>query len=184
MRSIIGGQLFDAAGTKVGGEFLVNTNTLGFQGSSSVAVLSGGGFVVTWFSRDPAPGAAGPCDPMGQWHLHIITLDPAWSQVHVSFGFDSSDGFSNDFPGWFIDDVVVTGSSVCAPDNDPPVVTINSPTDGTTVAEGTDVSFSGTAADPEDGDLSANLSWESNLDGVIGTGGSFATAQVPGPARG
>lgn len=42
------GQIFDSAGNKMGGEFLVNTQTLNSQDSSSVAALSSGGFVVTW----------------------------------------------------------------------------------------------------------------------------------------
>lgn len=42
------GQVFDASGAKVGGEFLVNTNTFGAQNDPSVAALAGGGFVVTW----------------------------------------------------------------------------------------------------------------------------------------
>ncbi len=41
-------QLYDAAGGKVGGEFLVNTATLNAQNAPSVATLAGGGFVITW----------------------------------------------------------------------------------------------------------------------------------------
>ena len=44
------GQLLDSAGNKVGNEFQVNTYTNDYQGGSSVAGLSGGGFVVTWDS--------------------------------------------------------------------------------------------------------------------------------------
>ncbi|MEA3002626.1 MAG: hypothetical protein QOH81_1414, partial [Sphingomonadales bacterium] len=46
-RGIIG-QLFDSAGAKVGGEFLVNTTTAGDQDTPSVAALASGGFVVSW----------------------------------------------------------------------------------------------------------------------------------------
>jgi Ca2+-binding RTX toxin-like protein len=42
------GQLFEANGTPVGGEFLINTATSGGQSSSFVAGLAGGGFAVTW----------------------------------------------------------------------------------------------------------------------------------------
>jgi hypothetical protein len=41
-------QLFDSAGAKVGGEFLVNTATAGPQYQPSVAALASGGFVITW----------------------------------------------------------------------------------------------------------------------------------------
>jgi hypothetical protein len=44
------GQRYDSAGTKVGGEFRVNTYINDSQFGSSVAGLSGGGFVVTWGS--------------------------------------------------------------------------------------------------------------------------------------
>ena len=41
-------QMFDATGTKIGGEFLVNTKTGWFQDYPSINGLVGGGFVVTW----------------------------------------------------------------------------------------------------------------------------------------
>jgi len=44
------GQIFDIAGNKVGSEFKVNTYTTNDQQYTSVAGLSGGGFVVTWTS--------------------------------------------------------------------------------------------------------------------------------------
>jgi len=43
-------QLYDAAGTPSGSEFLVNTHTPGDEFHSSVAGLSNGGFIVTWTS--------------------------------------------------------------------------------------------------------------------------------------
>ena len=42
------GQLFDGGGTKVGGEFQVNTTEFLYQNGSAMAALPGGGFVVTW----------------------------------------------------------------------------------------------------------------------------------------
>jgi hypothetical protein len=58
-------------------------------------------------------------------------------------------------------------------DNTAPSVTINSPADGANFDSGTLISFSGSASDAEDGDLTSDLVWASNLDGQIGTGGSF-----------
>ena len=50
------GQLFDASGNKVGGEFTVNTTGTGEEDgtalNATVAGLDGGGFVVTWESKD------------------------------------------------------------------------------------------------------------------------------------
>nr|NIR37415.1 hypothetical protein [Actinomycetota bacterium] len=59
-----------------------------------------------------------------------------------------------------------------------PTVTITAPADGTSGVEGDPVTFSGTASDVEDGDLTSALSWSSSLDGVIGSGASFTTSAL------
>ncbi|MFQ5860631.1 MAG: S8 family serine peptidase [Dehalococcoidia bacterium] len=66
------------------------------------------------------------------------------------------------------------------PPNDPPVVSITGPADGSTFGSGATISFSGTASDTEDGDLTASLVWTSDIDGQIGTGGSFSTTLTDG----
>jgi extracellular elastinolytic metalloproteinase len=97
----------------------------------------------------------------------------AGQTIQVRFVFDTVDSVANAQIGWFIDDVVVTGDSQCAPTgNTPPSVTITAPPDGTTVTEGTAITFTGTASDAEDGDLTAAISWSSSIDGALGTGGS------------
>lgn len=63
--------------------------------------------------------------------------------------------------------------------NAAPVVAITSPAPGTTVGAGVPVDFSATATD-EDGDLAANLTWTSSIDGAIGGGASFATTLSAG----
>lgn len=65
-------------------------------------------------------------------------------------------------------------SSSGPPPNTAPSVTISSPANGSTFAEGATISFSGSASDTQDGNLTANLVWTSSLDGQIGTGGSFS----------
>jgi len=62
--------------------------------------------------------------------------------------------------------------------NDPPVVTITSPTQGTASDSGAPVTFVGTATDTEDGNISAGLAWTSDRDGPIGSGGSFTTSAL------
>ena len=59
------GQMFDAAGNKIGSEFLANTNTENNQRHNDVAALSDGGFVVTWTTNDPIYSDSGP-DIVGQ----------------------------------------------------------------------------------------------------------------------
>ncbi|MEE9423733.1 MAG: right-handed parallel beta-helix repeat-containing protein [Methylococcales bacterium] len=60
-------------------------------------------------------------------------------------------------------------------DNQSPTASIIAPTDGSNITIGDNITFTATATDPEDGDVTASLNWDSNLDGVIGTGGSFST---------
>lgn len=65
--------------------------------------------------------------------------------------------------------------------NTAPTVTINEPTDGATFASGATINFAGATNDAEDGDLTVNLVWSSNIDEQIGVGGSFSVALSDGP---
>jgi hypothetical protein len=62
--------------------------------------------------------------------------------------------------------------------NTSPDVTITAPPDGTVVAEGASITLQGAATDLEDGNLSANLSWLSNLDGQLGSGASMTRSDL------
>lgn len=62
--------------------------------------------------------------------------------------------------------------------NNAPIVTIAEPADGSTFMAGASISFVASASDTEDGDISANLSWSSSLDGTIGSGASFTTGAL------
>jgi hypothetical protein len=65
-------------------------------------------------------------------------------------------------------------------DNAAPEVSISSPENGASFDSGVTINFSGTAFDAEDGDLTADLTWTSSIDGQIGTGGSFLTTLSDG----
>ncbi|RME14188.1 MAG: hypothetical protein D6801_09700 [Alphaproteobacteria bacterium] len=52
-------QRYDASGTAVGSEFLVNTDGTSDQSWASVAGLAGGGFVVTWRTNDSTQDGSG-----------------------------------------------------------------------------------------------------------------------------
>src|SRR5207302_4168861 len=54
--------------------------------------------------------------------------------------------------------------------NGAPKVPLSAPADGTGVDEGTTVTFTGTASDPEDGDLTPAIAWASDLQRALGTG--------------
>jgi subtilisin family serine protease len=68
----------------------------------------------------------------------------------------------------------------CGPTNNPPTVAITAPANGSTFTSGAAITFSGSASDAEDGNLTSNLVWTSSLDGQIGTGGSFTAALSDG----
>ncbi len=57
--------------------------------------------------------------------------------------------------------------------NDPPKVSIISPLNNDAFLVGESITFVGSALDTEDGILSSNLDWFSNLDGALGTGESL-----------
>ncbi|MGD8666783.1 MAG: fibronectin type III domain-containing protein [Desulfobacterales bacterium] len=57
--------------------------------------------------------------------------------------------------------------------NNPPTVSITSPANGASIDSGAIISFDGAASDNEDGDLSGDMVWASDLQGQIATGGSF-----------
>lgn len=61
-----------------------------------------------------------------------------------------------------------TGSS-----NTAPSITLSSPTSGLSVLEGTSLTFTGSASDSQDGNLTSSIQWTDNGT-AIGTGGSFS----------
>jgi hypothetical protein len=67
-----------------------------------------------------------------------------------------------------------------SPSNTAPSVTVSAPGTSASFAEGASITFSGSAGDSEDGNLTPNLKWTSNLSGQIGTGGNFSKALVAG----
>ena len=74
--------------------------------------------------------------------------------------------------GVLIQEIEVAGAN-------PPAVTINTPADGSGFVVGATISFSGTAVDTEDGDLSAVIAWSSSLGGALGSGASLDVSTLP-----
>ncbi|MDQ7013369.1 MAG: S8 family serine peptidase [Planctomycetota bacterium] len=64
--------------------------------------------------------------------------------------------------------------------NTPPVITINSPANFSSFAEGTPVTFDSTTIDAEDGDISNLVTWTSTQDGLLGTGNFTTSAMTEG----
>ncbi|MFL0805493.1 MAG: thrombospondin type 3 repeat-containing protein [Agarilytica sp.] len=68
-------------------------------------------------------------------------------------------------------DQVTNGASIGG--GTPPVLTITSPSDGAVFLTSDTVTFTGTAMDDDEGDISTNIIWESDIDGVLGAGTSI-----------
>lgn len=101
---------------------LTASSTLSFDFIRQVESFGGGSFdrtlvevlgpagATTVFSRDSGdPSANAPITT-------VVSLGAfAGQTIRLRFRFDSMDAIANGFAGWLIDDVVVTGSSMCAP---------------------------------------------------------------------
>src|SRR5438094_625717 len=59
------------------------------------------------------------------------------------------------------------------PGNTAPLVSITAPASGQTLASSATITFTGSASDLEDGDLTAAIAWTSDRDGALGTGGTI-----------
>src|SRR5207253_2361643 len=62
--------------------------------------------------------------------------------------------------------------------NSTPTVTISSPTAGATFDPGAPVTLGAAASDPEDGSLTANITWSSSRDGSLGTGSTITRSTL------
>jgi len=93
-------------------------------------------------------------------------------------GFTGSDGFVYEICD--TDDLCDTASVTITVNgsNTQPVVTISAPPDEASYQQGETITFTGSATDAEEGDLTASLAWQSNLDGQIGDGSSFTRSDL------
>ena len=79
---------------------------------------------------------------------------------------------------WLADRLMLVGRSGAI--GAAPTVTIDTPEEGSLHPEGTPTTFTASATDPEDGNLSGSVTWTSNVDGSLGTGATIAVALSPG----
>lgn len=98
--------------------------------------------------------------------LSVNDIESALFGTAIDLG---SPGFDSDYGYGRVSAIQAVGS--LGPVNDPPTITITSPT-GTTFANDVLITFSATATDTEDGSL-AFIQWSSDVDGSIGTGTSI-----------
>jgi subtilisin len=97
---------------------------------------------------------------MRQAMINAAEAQTAWGPADTHDADGAREGLVN----------VATNSG---PVNLAPVISINSPANAANFADGATIQFQGTATD-EDGDLTAALSWTSNKDGYLGSGGSLS----------
>ena len=101
----------------------------------------------------------------------VCTLWQAFADFGMGVDADGGSPSSLQVTNGFQVPVACGGSGNVAPS-----VTILAPANGASFTQGDTVSFSGSANDTEDGNLTPAMAWTSSLDGSIGSGGSFSTA--------
>jgi hypothetical protein len=89
-------------------------------------------------------------------------------------GYAGTDNFTYTISGGDTATVTVT---VIGTLDTAPSVSVTGPS-VTTYTVGDNITFTGTATDTEDGTLTSGLSWVSDQDGAIGSGGSFSTSSL------
>ena len=110
----------------------------------------------------------------------IVTHDEHKQPVGLLFAGSSTHTIANPIQAVLDAFGVEIDNGTVRPGNQRPTVTIDSPEDGDTFAYGTTITFTGTADDPEDGNLSPHIVWTSSIDGWLETGGSITTELSPG----
>ncbi|PTS72428.1 hypothetical protein DBR17_19770 [Sphingomonas sp. HMWF008] len=85
----IKGQLLDPTGAKIGGEFLVNTQTAGVQSSANIAALANGTFVVTWQDSSGTPTLSS---------IKAQLFDASANKIGGEFLVNAATGFSQTNP--------------------------------------------------------------------------------------
>ncbi len=115
------------------------------------------------------------------WNSSIdgsIGTDASFSTTTLSVGIHEITASVTDSGGLVGSDSINVTINPTEPSNTAPTVEITLPADGTKVEIDTSLTFTGTANDNEEGDLSEILTWSSDLDGSIGTGANFSTSTL------
>ncbi|AFS82157.1 matrixin family metalloprotease [Candidatus Nitrosopumilus sediminis] len=105
---------------------------------------------------------------IGHSEVSGAIMEPVYAKPNRILQQDDIDALTALYPG------------TSTPTNNSPTVSISSPSDNSSFDSASVILFAGSASDIEDGDITANLSWTSNIDGAIGTGGSFSASLTDG----
>jgi hypothetical protein len=128
-------------------------NVTGLEQSVAESAIVAGNLVVGTVTMSPSATV-----PAGE----IISQNPVACSACVA-------------PGSSVDLVVSSG-----PPNETPIISITAPQDGAVIPEGLIVIIEGTAIDTEDGNISNQISWTSNKDGLLGSGPSISAVLSKG----
>jgi alpha-tubulin suppressor-like RCC1 family protein len=142
--------------------------------------LAGASILFTGSASDPEDGALSgdallwTSDRDGQ-----IGTGTSFSRTDLSLGTHLITLSATDSQGLSGSTSVTIHVSTAPPPNQPPAVAITAPAEDAVYTEGDEITFSGSAIDPEDGALPDDaLVWTSSLDGPIGTGASFTRSDL------
>ena len=136
-----------------------------YIGDLVVTLTSPGGIVSTLHNR-----AGGGVDYL------VATFSPAEYELENAMGdwtlnvSDHSNSDTGALNNWSLK---LTGAPT-GETNFPPSVAIGSPSNLGAHLNGESISFNASAIDTEDGDLSSNIQWSSNIDGILGSGASLS----------
>ena len=135
-------------------------------GSDISSSVPGGGFASLDGTSMAAPHVAGAIAVIRSANLTISVGEMLTALANTGASIvDNRNGLS--FPRIAAADAVATFNAA-------PQVNIQSPSDGATFTAGADVVLTAVATDIEDGDISASIEWESNIDNALGTGASIS----------
>jgi len=151
-----------------------NSVDLGAPGVDIASTYTGSSYVWNSGTSMAAPHVAGAA-------AILLAHNPSWSYAQIRDRLyqtvrPTSAMSTRTSTGGVLNLAAALAGGGGGPSNTPPTAAIGSPASGSTFTQGTAVSFSGSASDAEDGNISASLVWTSSRDGQIGTGASFSTS--------
>ncbi len=146
------------------------------QYARKTAGLDSGEYLIVEWSIDGSAWNILETSAATAWATQDLTCDSgAENQPGFRLRFRTNGNRVDEYG--YVDAVAIVGSHL-GQVNHEPVVIILQPGDGATFTFGIPITFMASAADDEDGNLTASIVWQSSIDGPIGTGGSFSTSTL------